>query len=77
MAGPVRSWWIKLPSGGSLLVVPVRMIAGPLHSPHEVGPVLSDLLGGEPRLKWHIFDRTAHEHHGHAPFAFFVGSVGK
>ena len=26
------------------------MIAGPLHSPHEVGPVLSDLLDGGDSL---------------------------
>jgi hypothetical protein len=58
-------------------MVPVRMIAGPRHKPHEIGPVLSDFLGGEPGLKWQIFERTAHEDHGDAPFVLVVGTVGK
>src|ERR1700737_474398 len=67
----VRSWWNKLASGGSPLK-PVKMIEGALRTPHDFGPALSGLLDGEPRRKWHLFDRTAHADHGDAPIVNFV-----
>ena len=37
------------------------MIAGPVHKPHEVGPLFRHFLGGEPQLKRHIVEWAAHE----------------